>query len=370
MKMLSKIKRLIIKILKKAVIGVDAKEFCLKEELIFPQEKFVMPEFKDVFGKSHENFAGYGTNIAPFFVRSFKNGICRTNREEVFVSYDKVISEYTSQKVNPVIGARFLTRSKIKTVRGRAAHLALSGLEDNYYHWLVECLGRLYLIEKSGFKPDHYIVSTKLPFQKQYLELLGIDNQKIIPSESKQLIQADELIVPTFINNWEFIDHRGYRYWQKQYLPKWVGNLYKEKILPNIKKTEQKRIYISRRDARYRKVINEQEVLEVLNNYGFQIVNLGNMEIIKQIELFANAQIVVGVHGAGLTNMLFCPAHTKVLEIYSKYYHDASYRVLANALGLSYSYMVAETSDISPRPSQEDMLVDINGFKASLQEVV
>lgn len=371
-----KIKYLILKIQNKAIVGVNVKEFCCKEELIFPQEQFVIPEFKDVFGQKNKYLAGYQATIPPFYVRGFKNGICRTDREEVFVSYNQVISEYTSQKINPVIGTKVLNPSEIKIIKGTVAHLSLSGLENGYYSWLIEGLGRLYLIEKSSFRPDYYIIATKLSFQKQYLELLGIDNQKIIPAESKQLIQADELIVPTLINNWEFVDFRGYQHWpsyqhwQKQYLSKWIGNLYKEKLLPNIKKTQNKRIYISRRDAKYRKVINEQEVMEVLNTYGFKTVHLEDIKVIEQIELFANAQMVVSVHGAGLTNILFCPANTKVLEIYSQYYYDSGYRLLAHALGFSYNYLVGKTLDLSVHPQFEDVFVDIKEFREAVQILI
>jgi capsular polysaccharide biosynthesis protein len=180
----------------------------------------------------------------------------------------------------------------------------------------------------------------------------------------------EELIVPTFLNNWEFVNYRGYKYWQKQYLPRWVGDIYKDRILPNIKKTQKKRIYITRKDARYRKVINEKDVIGVLNSYGFEMVNLDKMKVIDQIGLFANAEVVVSIFGAGLTNMLFCPSQTRLLVIYPEYFHDAAYRILASTLDVSYYYLVGKTPDVSVPPQQEDVLVNINEFRESLDRLL
>ena len=47
-----------------------------------------------------------------------------------------------------------------------------------------------------------------------------------------------------------------------------------------------------------------------------KIVSLHKMEVCEQIKEFQLADIVVGVHGAGLANIIFCrPQKTKILEI-------------------------------------------------------
>jgi len=43
---------------------------------------------------------------------------------------------------------------------------------------------------------------------------------------------------------------------------------------------------------------------------------LGTMSVLEQIELFSNADVVIGTHGAGLANILFCKPNTKVIEIF------------------------------------------------------
>lgn len=41
----------------------------------------------------------------------------------------------------------------------------------------------------------------------------------------------------------------------------------------------------------------------------------GNGPIIRQMQLFATASVIVAPHGAGLSNMVVSPLHTPVLEI-------------------------------------------------------
>jgi len=350
--------------------GKSIKDIDCDEELIFPEETFQMPAIKDILGFDHECFGDFNSNIPSFYVRSVKNGICRTNKEEVYINEGEVIEEFTSQEANPRIGKLKLNKNKIKYVKGKVAYLSLAGLENNYYHWLIECLGRLYLVERSKFKPDYYILSQNMPFKKEYVKLLGIDENKIIPAESNQIIQADELIVPDFINNWDFIDFRGYQHYQKQYLPSWIGNLYKERILPNVQEFAPKRLYISRAKANYRRILNEDELIDVLKKYNFEIIYPEDIGIIEQINLFHNAEIIISPMGAGLGNIVFAKPGTKVLELCPEYFHTSCLRILAHVMKLSYHYFVGKTADTSMHPQQEDFCINAQNFEEALKNKV
>ena len=58
-----------------------------------------------------------------------------------------------------------------------------------------------------------------------------------------------------------------------------------------------------------------REALE-LNFPSYDVVEfLGQGPILQQLQEFATASLIVGPHGAGLTNMIVSPLHTPVLEI-------------------------------------------------------
>jgi len=90
-------------------------------------------------------------------------------------------------------------------------------------------------------------------------------------------------------------------------------NLYPE--LSSHQSRSQQRIYVSRKLAVKRHLANEEEFLGLLKNDGFQKVNLEQLSICEQIELFRSASHVIAAHGAGLTNIIFAPAAVKILEI-------------------------------------------------------
>ena len=65
-----------------------------------------------------------------------------------------------------------------------------------------------------------------------------------------------------------------------------------------------KRIWVSRELASKRKIKNFNEIEPVLKKYKFQIVNFENLSFKDQIYISHNAEIIAGLHGAGLSNML------------------------------------------------------------------
>lgn len=73
-------------------------------------------------------------------------------------------------------------------------------------------------------------------------------------------------------------------------------------------------LYISRADAATRKVVNEKEIATFLSPLGFEVVIPGKMPLKKQIAAFADASVIVGAHGAGLSNMVFAPPGARVIE--------------------------------------------------------
>ena len=77
-----------------------------------------------------------------------------------------------------------------------------------------------------------------------------------------------------------------------------------------------KRIYISRNDAKLRRVQNEERLLCILEARGFQRIVLKGMPIARQVQHFRQAEAIVGPHGAGLAHTAWCKPGTKVIEFF------------------------------------------------------
>jgi hypothetical protein len=96
------------------------------------------------------------------------------------------------------------------------------------------------------------------------------------------------------------------------------------------------RLYISRADARARKIANESEVTACLRRSGFTEIIAADLSFDEQVDLFRHASHVVSIHGAGLTNIVFCPPGAHILEFFHPLYGSWAYGVLSAALSLDY----------------------------------
>jgi capsular polysaccharide biosynthesis protein len=76
-------------------------------------------------------------------------------------------------------------------------------------------------------------------------------------------------------------------------------------------------LYVSRADAAQRHILNEGELEDSLARLGFKSFVPGRCNVAEQIRAFSSARVIVGVHGAGMTNMVYAPAHASYIEIVS-----------------------------------------------------
>lgn len=69
----------------------------------------------------------------------------------------------------------------------------------------------------------------------------------------------------------------------------------------------------------YRTILNEKEIVEALlkdSNYEVnRVVYDRTVPFTKQLEITHNTDIFIGMHGAGLTHMLFLPDWACVFEV-------------------------------------------------------
>lgn len=207
----------------------------------------------------------------------------------------------------------------------------------NYCHFLHEVLGRLALLEMHAIEYDYIVVPYHKPFMQELLSLWGVDTNKIVYINDNYVsIQADELIVPSLVLNTNVgFTHAGFH-------PHPKTSLYvKEKLSKAIDKLHldasqfSKKVFISRKDAPKRKIINEDDVFAVFEPYGFVRYEMSKLSVLDQILIMQNADIIVGEHGAGLTNILFAKEKTLVFELFQELIDSSDWWV-ANLADLRY----------------------------------
>jgi capsular polysaccharide biosynthesis protein len=190
------------------------------------------------------------------------------------------------------------------------------GGNNNYWHWLFDVLPRVFLYEKfyALKKLDKILVpNLREKFQLETLLNLGIKNKRIIDANDYRHIIANELYATSHpnISNIERV-------------PYWIiASLRDHFIKKKIQTNKFDKIYIDRGDSKsnlknFRKIINEKEIINFLISKEFKIIKLSEFSFLEQVSIFNNAKHIIGLHGAGFANLVFCKKNTNILEIKPK----------------------------------------------------
>jgi len=133
-----------------------------------------------------------------------------------------------------------------------------------------------------------------------------------------------------------------------------------------------RRIFLTRARSRRRALRNGEEIAEILAAYGFACVDADTLSLPEQIALFTHARHVVGIHGAGLMNVLYrAPAPMSLFEIREPIRPimglNAVYHNVAVNLGFDYGCTVGRethAADMSFHMPPDDFARDFEAFWA------
>ena len=92
-----------------------------------------------------------------------------------------------------------------------------------------------------------------------------------------------------------------------------------------------------------RNITNNNEFTELLDKYKFTKVALEKLSLSEQIDLFKDSQIIIGVHGAGLTNIVFTSPESTIIEITAKWKKNVDYWISASYSSLNYHLIESNT---------------------------
>ncbi len=244
----------------------------------------------------------------------------------------------------------FLKHQKKKGYYTSVLHLDWAS--SNIYHWLCDCLTRLYSLSDLKEKRIYFIINANIaPYQLETLKFFLDERFKLIRIKSYEVWELEKLYFPSFVQS-------GPGFFPKQYLD-FVRDkiLAGYEILPTSAKT---RIYVSRNKTRRRRVLNEDDVVALMKKYKIQIIYPEDFSFKEQIQLFHSAELIISVHGAGFTNMIFSE-HATIVEFIPPWnpippliYNPAIF-LLAKSLGFKYYYIIGNNKN-----ENQDFFVDLS----------
>ena len=244
----------------------------------------------------------------------------------------------------------------------------------NYYHKFVDMVPKLYGLHQEALRDKEVTLVLDKRFGEKDLPIIRAllpEKASIRRLPSTRRVECDEYIhLPRLsVPN----DRPCKNLSQLGGLPREYINFYRRRLSAAFgisfgDADPSRRIFISRANASKRRMVNEGEVADVLDGRGFTHVALEEMSLLDQIKMFARASVVIGQHGAGLTNLLYVPTGTTVIEIFSS--PDATpphYSSATDLLDLNYRALhMSPVGEGTGRDRDADGMLSIDDLKEEL----
>ena len=213
------------------------------------------------------------------------------------------------------------------------ACLLTDGLQHSYYHWVLEQLTKLRAVDEyrrhTGETPTLVLPYARTRWMLELIDLVGYGDAETFHWSGPRNGRVDRLVLPSY----------------PVPTPASCGWL-RERVLGDAEaapEERRERILIARGDGYdwwRRAVVNQDELEAALEPLGFRSYRLAEMSVLEQARLFDRAEAIVGVHGAGFTNMVFSRG-AAVLELFGRQVRPHYFR-LAHVVGLPYRYLLCE----------------------------
>jgi hypothetical protein len=230
----------------------------------------------------------------------------------------------------------------------------------NYYHWFHDVLTRLHGVLEHLPSDTTFVIPPNLrEFQQDSLCLMGIPDDRLAPFNGEEVWELATLHFAPLVSN-VGSDRGDVDVWLRDQVLEGCG------ISPQ---PAGRRIYISRRHAAKRRLLNEEAVLALLANYGFETVATEELSLRDQAALFAQAEALVSTHGAGLTNMLFSAPGLRVIDMIEPSMLNVAYIYWTMAAELDHEYWYFVTDSVPRRGYQNDTVIPLEKLEATLESM-
>lgn len=233
------------------------------------------------------------------------------------------------------------------------------GERSAYYPWIVEYLPKLVGLqiyqEKIGIEPVIVLQPDPPEWMVQSIRAFGFNNKIVTADEG--IIKVERLV----LNSHRHHNYGGQNMIGESHHPTSARHVFKrlrECFSANLDPSPD-RVYVSRQDAPAgrRQVMNDQQLIETVKQYGFKPIKFSEHRFEDQVRIVYNADIILGVHGAGLVNMVFSQ-NPIIIEILSDSIPVSTYSDMAAILGYEYDYLFAEGVEPNIDPIEQNVKID------------
>jgi len=252
-----------------------------------------------------------------------------------------------------------LCRDSIAPISGYAT--LLRGPSRGYYHAQIDNIPRIALLRNPPYRDlpeikllrpdDGPYVNTEL--EDYLIPRIAPSNCRIVDLPSDTLYQVEKYL---------FLPFPGYTY--AQHLPASYIQIIQDQVVPDRPRRREHRIFISRKKAGRRRIVNEDALMENLSPLGFKRYHLADYPIRDKVELFYDAEMVVSPTSSGLASLLYT-RDIDVLEILPFHEMITSQYFLSRSVGNRHIYIFADGNSV-----HDDFRVDVKRLTRIVSDVL
>ncbi|HON52981.1 MAG TPA: glycosyltransferase family 61 protein [Bacteroidales bacterium] len=280
------------------VISYSKIEKCIHYRKEKPFEHAKLPDNETIKKHFHRDNS---THYHEEFIYEFKNVIVESECGYILENFRRIHHTTCSTKNRLPSVSNYISKKMRRKIIYESACIFDAHIGNNYFHFFSDVITKLWILKKYNLD--------RLPL------FIG---QDVYYSTIFQFLISNSTISQY---NWHVLDNQHLYTITKQLfvckpmsydITLWLQtlSLFKLPVLQN------RRIFVYRNKNTSRYLYNTETISKILKQYGFESIDTSNLPIREQIRYFAESNIIIGVHGAGLTNMMFaCHNQPTIIEI-------------------------------------------------------
>jgi hypothetical protein len=306
--------------------------------------KDYVANFEDIRINNSYNYDNKNRDHHQQFILNIRNVTIEPDYGFVIMGCRTILKQsVTHEKLVPSAWRFLKSRKENSTVIPEA--LLFDGHAGiNYFHFFADIINKLWVFENHLNKSLPLIISRNTFNTKYFQDILNVSFMKDL--------------------NWIMLEDNKYAKIISIYVVKprpyelnlWIRTL--DLFETYINQNKKRRVFLNREKSKGRFISNLSEIKPILTKYNFEVVDTDNWSLIDQIKLFSETQFLIGIHGAGLTNIMFSFKNKlNVIEINPPNRIAYQYYWLSSVFRFNYNCILGDIID----GKEQDLLLE-EGF--------
>ncbi len=226
-----------------------------------------------------------------------------------------------------------------------------------YHHWIMQCLPAIdWGLRNRRTKPVRLVLPELAPWEEEMLALSGYAQIPRITVEPGRFYAFPQIDYAEYLSGKTALSLCTTVYETAQ------------RILPRLPPVRGHNpiLFVPCAKSYYGSLTNNQEVIDLFERFGAVIIT-GDLKAEDRINLFRNAEVVVGPFGPGLADVVFCRPGTLLWEWIPRHHQNVVINRLAQLAQVDYWGDVFDPEPGSGFPAP--WVVDLDRVKRRLAEV-